>query len=203
GCRLGHAVSALRPERRLFIRRACSGIAKAFGRTGIVKTHSASEAPQRLEHIERTEDYARQCLCRLRKGQRDRGLAREVVNLIWCDSLDHLGHRLKVGRRHRMKRYLVADAEGDETIETGEGCIAPGLENDVALPEKEAREISAVLAGYACDEGHLVRRSGHRSTVRYMAVYSPLGIGRISTLSSKAVELAAQALDHAIPIAQR
>src|SRR5262245_14319870 len=36
-----------------------------------------------------------------------------------------------------------------------------------------------------------------------MAGYSPLGIGRLSTLSSEAVELAAQALDHAIPIAER
>src|SRR5262245_28808811 len=101
-----------------------------------------------------------------------------------------------------MKRYLVADAKCDETVQPGERCIARGPVNDVAFPEKEAREISAVLAGYAGDEGHLVRRSGHRSTVRYMAVYSPWGIGRMSTLSSEAVELAAKAPDHAIPIAE-
>src|SRR4030095_11472455 len=109
GCRLSHAVRALRPERRLLIRRACSSIAKALGRTGIVKTDAAPETPQRLEHMERTEGYACQCLCRLGKGQRNRGLARKVVNLIGCDSLDHLGHRLEVGRRHRMECYLVAD----------------------------------------------------------------------------------------------
>src|SRR5215831_12182183 len=36
-----------------------------------------------------------------------------------------------------------------------------------------------------------------------MAVYSPQGIGRISTLPGEAVELAAEAPDHAIPIAER
>src|SRR5262249_55081272 len=36
-----------------------------------------------------------------------------------------------------------------------------------------------------------------------MAVYSPQGIGRTSTLPGEAVELAAEAPDHAIPIAER
>jgi hypothetical protein len=31
------------------------------------------------------------------------------VNLVRCDSLDHLGHRLEGSRRHRMERYLVAE----------------------------------------------------------------------------------------------
>jgi len=94
----------------------CPGIAKALGRTGVIKTDLPPLTPERLEHIERAERYARQRLRRLRKGQRDRGLPREIVNLIRAYTLDHLRHRLEVGRRHRMERNFVAVAECNETI---------------------------------------------------------------------------------------
>src|SRR5262249_49627526 len=136
---------ALWPERRLFIRRACSDVAKALGRTGIVKMGSAPQTPQRLEHIERTERDACQCLCRLSKGQQDRGLAREIVNLIRRDSLDDLSHRLEVGRRHRMEHDLLADAECNETIQPGKRRIARGPVDDIALSKEKARKILAVL----------------------------------------------------------
>src|SRR5439155_49480 len=65
GRRLGNAVRALRPERRLFIRRAQAGITKALGGAGIVKPHSPAETSQRREHIERAKRYTCQCLGRL------------------------------------------------------------------------------------------------------------------------------------------
>ena len=52
---------------RSAVRPACSGIAKALGRTSVVKTDLPPQTPQRLEHIERAEHmhYACQCLTRL------------------------------------------------------------------------------------------------------------------------------------------
>ena len=105
-----------------------------------VKADRLPQTPQRLEHIERAEGYACQCLRRLSKGQRDRGLAREIVNLIRCDTLDHLGHRLEVSRRHRTERYLVADAERNQTIQPG--GVARSAMNDVAFLKKKSSKTS-------------------------------------------------------------
>jgi hypothetical protein len=56
-----------------------------------------------------------------------------------------------------MERYLVADAERNETIQPGKRCIARGPVDDIAFPKKKARKIGAVLPGYAGDERYPAR----------------------------------------------
>jgi hypothetical protein len=60
-----------------------------------------------------------------------------------------------------MERYLVGDAERNQTIQLGKRCVARGPMNDIAFLEKKASEVSAVLTGYAGDEGHLARSDHH------------------------------------------
>jgi hypothetical protein len=65
------------------------------------------------------------------------------------------------GRRHGMERYLVADAECNETIQPGKRCVARGPVDDITFPEKKAGEISAVLPGYTGDKRYLARSRHH------------------------------------------
>jgi hypothetical protein len=56
-----------------------------------------------------------------------------------------------------MERHLVANAECNETIQPGKRCVARSPVDHIAFPKKKTREISAVLPGYAGDEGHRAR----------------------------------------------
>ena len=78
-----------------------------------------------------------------------------------------------------MKRYLVADPERNQTIESGKRCVARRPMNNVALPKEKARKISAVLPRYPGNEGHPARWSSRRHATRRTAARSTLGIGRV------------------------
>src|SRR6516162_8588451 len=54
-----------------------------------------------------------------------------------------------------MERYLFGDAERNQTIQPGERGVARSPMNDIAFIDKKASKVSAVLTGYAGDEGHL------------------------------------------------
>jgi hypothetical protein len=60
-----------------------------------------------------------------------------------------------------MERYLVGDAERDQTIQPGKRCVARSPMNYIGFIEKKASEVSAVLTGYAGDESHLARSDHH------------------------------------------
>jgi hypothetical protein len=67
----------------------------------------------------------------------------------------------KSAGRHRMERYLVGDAERNQTIQPGKRGVARSPMNDIAFLKNKASEVSAVLTGYAGDEGHLARSDHH------------------------------------------
>jgi hypothetical protein len=66
--------------------------------------------------------------------------------------------------------------------------------DDIALAEKKAREISAVLPGYAGDEGHLARRAGYHDGTRYMAVYLLLELFAPQSTRTNSAELLYRAI---------
>ena len=69
--------------------------------------------------------------------------------------------RLEIGRRHRTERYLVADAERNQTIQPG--GVARSAMNDIAFLKKKSSKMSAVLTGYA----------GVRATVPDLTIIAP------------------------------
>ena len=56
-----------------------------------------------------------------------------------------------------MKRYLIGDAERNQTIKPGKRGVARSPMNDIAFLEKKASKASAVLPGYTGDERYPVR----------------------------------------------
>jgi hypothetical protein len=60
-----------------------------------------------------------------------------------------------------MKRYLIGDAERNQTIKPGKRGVARSPMNDIAFLEKKASKASAVLTGYAGDQGHPARSDHH------------------------------------------
>ena len=93
-----------------------------------------------------------------------------------------------------MERDLVADAERNEAVQPRKRCVARGPVDDIALAEKKAREISAVLPGYAGDEGHLARRPGYHDGTRYMAVYLLLELFAPQSTRTNSAELLYRAI---------
>jgi len=51
----------------------------------------------------------------------------------------------KSAGRHRMERYLVGDAERNQTIQPGKRGVARSPMNDITFLKKKASEVNSVL----------------------------------------------------------
>src|SRR6185437_2159274 len=130
---------------------------------------------------------ALESLDRQLEGERDRGLAGEIVDLVW----HHLVHDAEDAAELRQGDGVQLDAiENAEPVQAKEGiarAIARGAVNRVAFLQEEPGEIAAILAGNAEDErGFLILggKGRHRIRCGWLSRGSTGGVGDASAGST-------------------
>ena len=128
------------------------GVAEALAGARVVETDGLLDEADGLEEIEGADTDSLECLNGLLKRKTHRALPGKIVDLGGAGLENYLEDAPEVGDGHGFQAYFPIDTESPEISERRHLGVAGGSKDLVALGEKEAREICAVLSGDAADE---------------------------------------------------
>ena len=130
-------------------------LAEHFRGRRLVEADLRIDQADRLEQVDRAQAGDRGGGQRLVEGNADEALRRQVVNLIRFRALDQAQARGQVGQVVFDQRQVRVrgDAQFLDTPEVGRAGAAEGARHVVALLDQQLRQVGAVLAGDAGNDG--------------------------------------------------
>ena len=156
---LRHGIGRARIERRLLALHFFLDQAEHLRGGGLIEAGLGIDQAHRLQHVAGAERGDRTGQQGLLPGRLDEGLGGEIVDLVGLDVLDGAHQARQVGEVSVDQLDIVGDAKPAQADVADLGGAGPAHQtaDAIALAQKQLREIGAVLAGDASDQGSLVR----------------------------------------------